>query len=282
MNEEKNAIVLYDKIENPVTAIDLLGDTFAKSGMFGCEKKEQGMILAMQCLSERISPLDLARKYHIIQGKLSMRSDAMLAEFRTRGGKCIWKKTDATEATATFIFEGTENEISFTAKDATLAGLLPAKPGSGWAKYPDALLRARLISKAMRMLCPEAVTGVYTEEEVRDFDEPKKPGFKPRTTTTVQSETSGPDKPIGTAEDLAAAMGDKPDGMISKDQLSAIHALFNAIDVKDAETRRIARVGMINVDVPSNKELTMAQASELIERLKEAKAAFDANKKEVA
>jgi hypothetical protein len=32
-------------------------------------------------------PLTLAEKYHLIQGKLSMRADAMLAEFNARGGK---------------------------------------------------------------------------------------------------------------------------------------------------------------------------------------------------
>jgi len=80
------AIELYDRIADPLEAIDRMGEYLAKSGMFGCEKVEQGKVIAMACLSEKKNPMDIARTYHIIDGRLSMRADAMLAEFRNRGG----------------------------------------------------------------------------------------------------------------------------------------------------------------------------------------------------
>ena len=62
--------------------------------------------------------------------------------------------------------------MAFTSDDAKQAGLLPAKAGSGWAKFPAEMLRARVISKATRMLDPRITQGRYSPEEVADFSNP--------------------------------------------------------------------------------------------------------------
>ena len=160
---------VYDRIADPVSATAQLGEWIASSGMFGCTKIEQGHILALQCLAERKSPFDIKRTYHLINGQISMRSDAMLAGYRQRGGKVVWKQFDSKAAVAVWKYDGNEVEIGFNLEDAKVAGLWPAKAGSGWAKDPAAMLRARCISKAVRMLAPEVVMGVYTPEEVTDF-----------------------------------------------------------------------------------------------------------------
>jgi len=163
----------YDKVQDPMTAATQLGEWIAKSGMFGCERVEQGAILAMQCLVERKAPLELAKHYHIIGGKLSLRADAMLALYRERGGKVQWLQFDDQGAKAKWAYDGNNVEIAYTSDDARRAGLLPARPGSGWAKFPAEMLRARLISKAVRMLAPEVVTGTYTPEEIEDIQRPQ-------------------------------------------------------------------------------------------------------------
>ena len=160
---------MYDRISDPITAIEKMGEWIASSGMLGCTKVEQGKLIAWQCAAERKTPFDFRREYHIINGSLSMRSDAMLAGYRARGGKVVWKQFDSKAAVALWTYDGNACEIGFTEQDAKLAGLLPAKPGSGWAKDPSAMLRARCISKAIRMLAPEVVAGIYTPEENEDF-----------------------------------------------------------------------------------------------------------------
>jgi hypothetical protein len=160
---------MYDKISDPITAIEKMGEWIASSGMLGCTKVEQGKLIAWQCAAEKKTPFDFKREYHIINGSLSMRSDAMLAGYRARGGKVVWKQFDSKAAVALWTYDGNSCEISFNTEDAKLAGLLPAKPGSGWAKDPGAMLRARCISKAIRMLAPEVVAGIYTPEETEDF-----------------------------------------------------------------------------------------------------------------
>src|SRR5438477_3091943 len=93
-----------------------------------------------------------------------MRSDAMLAEYHRRGGKVKWKRSDKESAIADWSYLENENvEIGFTIEDARQAKLV--KPGSGWEKFPDAMLRARAISKALRMIAPEVVAGVYLPDE---------------------------------------------------------------------------------------------------------------------
>jgi len=159
-------IEVYNKI-NDMTSIETLGNWIAKSGMFGCEKIEQGQILALQCITEKKPPLELDKTYHIIQGKLSKRTDAMLADFRKIGGKVKWVKFDATEARAVFSLDGDSTEIAYSMQDAQRAGL--NRKGSGWDKHPAAMLRARLISTALRMLAPEIVCGTYAPEEIADI-----------------------------------------------------------------------------------------------------------------
>lgn len=155
---------VYDRMSDPLLAITTLGEAIAKSGMFGCDKVEQGTILALQCISERKAPLEMAKTYHIIGGKLSMRSDAMLASYRARGGKVIWRSFDEKLAKALWKYDGNEIELSYSIEEAKAAGLIKEK--SGWIKDPAAMLRARLISKAIRMLAPEVCTGMYVPEEM--------------------------------------------------------------------------------------------------------------------
>lgn len=168
----QNAVHTYDKVADPMAAATQLGEWICRSGMFGADRPEQGNLLALQCIVERKPPLELAKHYHVIQGRLSLRADAMLALYRERGGKVVWKQFDANGAKAQWIYDGNDIELAYTADDAKAAGFLPARGGSGWAKFPAEMMRARLISKAVRMLCPEVVTGTYTPEEIADFAQP--------------------------------------------------------------------------------------------------------------
>lgn len=165
----------YDRVENPIAAAEILGNWISKSGMFGAERPEQGQILALQCIVEKMPPLELTKHFHLIGGKLARRSDSMLAGYRERGGRVKWLQFDAVAAKARWTYDGNDIELAYTLEDAKQAGLYPpAKPGSGWAKNPADMLRARLISKAIRMLAPEVCTGQYTPEEIEDFNTPTK------------------------------------------------------------------------------------------------------------
>ena len=155
--------------------IEKMGNIIHTSGLFGYKNPEEVMALLMIADAEGIHPAMAMRRYHIIQGRPTIRSDAMLADFMERGGKVEWHDATNTKAEATFIAgNGNTVKSSFTIEDAERAGLCGKggiklfgqdKNGS-WQKHPDAMLRARLISKAIRMVDPACVCGIYTPEEL--------------------------------------------------------------------------------------------------------------------
>ncbi len=84
--EATSYVCVYDRMQDPIAAIDKMGDWIFKSRMFGCDERElggdaQARIFALACLQERKSPLEMLKTYHIIQGKLAKRADAMLGEY---------------------------------------------------------------------------------------------------------------------------------------------------------------------------------------------------------
>jgi hypothetical protein len=164
----------------PVTSIsDLqnIGTAIAKSGMFGVTTEAAGMIVAATCHQQGISLLEFARTYHIIKEKPSMRADAMLAEFRKRGGKYKIVENSVTRAVADFEFEGNKFQGVYTMDDAKRSGDCFEKDGKtlkhNWQHRAENMLWARMISRTVRILCPEIVAGIYTPEEVQDFDSVK-------------------------------------------------------------------------------------------------------------
>ena len=159
----------YDRIDSPMDAVKTMGDWIAHSGMFGCVKPEQGYVLALECIASRMTPLSWKRENHLINGNITMKSESMLSGLMNAGWDVDWIQFDAIAAIADFSKGAKKVRVAFTADDAKQAGLLPAKPGSGWAKFPAEMLRARLISKATRMLDPRITQGRYSPEEIADI-----------------------------------------------------------------------------------------------------------------
>lgn len=159
----------YSQACTSLDAVKQLGDWIAHSGMFGATKSEQGYVLALECIASKQTPLSWKKSNHLINGNITMKSEAMLAGLMDAGWDIDWHQFDASAAIAEFSKGQKKVRVSFTSDDAKQAGLLPAKPGSGWAKFPAEMLRARLISKATRMLDPRITQGRYTPEEVADF-----------------------------------------------------------------------------------------------------------------
>lgn len=166
-----NEIQLYSKISqlaDPLGAVKVLGEMFSKSGLFGVQKTEQGHILALACIAENKSPFEICRTYHIVEGNISKKALAQLAEFRAAGGKHKWKmsgdeiyeKANEDQRKAVGIFtdrEGNAVEYSYSIADAKQENIY--RSGSRWTKRPGNMLRARCVTNALGMLMPEIVAG---------------------------------------------------------------------------------------------------------------------------
>jgi hypothetical protein len=151
-----------------------MGDELAKSGMFGVKSAAGGVALLVTSIQTGMPIFEINRKYHIMNdGKMTMKADAMLAEYKRLGGKCKWVRFDAEEARAVWSYGENEGlEIAYSVEDAKRDGVVMDKAGSAWKNSRPDMLRARLITKALRMICPEVNHGVYTPEEVAEFSEP--------------------------------------------------------------------------------------------------------------
>jgi hypothetical protein len=190
----------YDRIDSPMDAVKTMGDWIAHSGMFGCVKPEQGYVLALECIASRMTPLSWKRENHLINGNITMKSESMLSGLMNAGWDIDWVQFDIQAAIADFSKGAKKVRVSFTADDAKQAGLIPAKPGSGWAKFPAEMLRARLISKATRMLDPRITQGRYTPEEVADFS--ATPSAPAQPTPTRQTVNVTPESTFSLVEKL--------------------------------------------------------------------------------
>jgi hypothetical protein len=174
--------------------------------------ENQGKVLAWHCLTQKKDPFQFKREFHILEdGQITKRADAMAADFIRRGGKIKWLSdlNDGDEAKAEFKNRDGDTYVwSFSFKDAE--GYAYGREGikRNWkASKPD-MLRARLLSKSIRILDPEVNAGVYTPEELRDNEisqvAPSSTGLfdRPPVASTAQTTNEGVSAPVQTVAEV--------------------------------------------------------------------------------
>jgi hypothetical protein len=203
-------IIVYDQIPQAdlTAAINSLGDHISKSGFAGCSNLSQGQLLAWECFARRTTAMSLIQQFHIIGNKLSMKSDAMLAEFRRIGGKHKIITRTPEKAEVDLTFEGNTDRFSFTWEQAlqepyvwdcerkvALAAIasgqtkkLTLNPNYASPRKRMQMLWARVISDGIRATVPDVNFGRYAPEDLEDGDDDERP--------VVQTQSNGkPKKP---------------------------------------------------------------------------------------
>jgi hypothetical protein len=153
-----------------------MGEIVARSAMFaGVSTPQQATALLLLCQAEGLHPMQALKRYHIIEGRPSMRADNMQAEFQARGGHIEWVQYDDVAAVA--IFSHPQHcpkgiKVEATYEEFQKSGITAGKYGEkdNWKRNRAAMLRARLISRGVRMVDPGTIVGFYTPEEVVDFE----------------------------------------------------------------------------------------------------------------
>lgn len=117
-----------------------------------------------------LTPMMALRSVHVISGKMTMSAELMLTLALQRGVKKKWTEATNEAATLVLIRDGEEMlPVRFTLDDAKRAELLS---NPTWKKFPGNMLKARCISNAIRMHCPDVLGPcIYSEEEMRDLEE---------------------------------------------------------------------------------------------------------------
>jgi hypothetical protein len=173
----------------PFADQERMAQAIAKSGLFGLKDMTQVLALMAVAQAEGRHPASVAKDYHIIQGRPALKADAILARFQEAGGRVEWKTYTDDEVTGVFTHaQGGSLSVTWTLKNAKAIGLAGK---DNWAKYPRAMLRARVISEGVRSVYPAVLVGEYTPEEVQDFTPPRSapPPEPERITEIIEAET---------------------------------------------------------------------------------------------
>jgi hypothetical protein len=150
-----------------VNDLERMALAIAHSKLFGIQTPDQALALCLVAQAEGRHPASAAQDYHIIQGRPSKKSDAMLRDFLSSGGKVEWHALTDTEAHATFSHPaGGTVRIEWDMDRAKKAKLATEM----WTKYPRQMLRSRVVSEGVRTVYPMATSGMYVPEEVQDFE----------------------------------------------------------------------------------------------------------------
>lgn len=146
---------------------------FLESGFLPAHIKNiaQAITIAWKGHELGIPPLQAFSSITVISGKPCLSAELMLALIyqRVKGAKVTFKTPPDKQSQECTVEiqrpDGEPQAFRFSIDDAKRAGLL-GKPNSAWEKYPASMLRARAVSAAARAVCPDAIMGCYTSEEM--------------------------------------------------------------------------------------------------------------------
>ena len=245
--------MIYQQIADPVSAIETIGKAITLSRIFGCQNESQGQVLALECLAKRLPPLALAEQYHLIDGKLSMKADAMLAGFEDADGQYEIKEysPDACE----IIFSRGKNQLTVRITwEMAQQEKWPFGKGkelkTNWSTSigRQDMLWARVVSRGVRRLAPGVVCGRYTPEEITDIgdDQPTaKPTKPPKAEAVLVVQEPIQQPAIEPIEDVVIVV--EPEGHSLEDRSSvSINEPCTEMQVADikAAIEKAVQIGM--------------------------------------
>lgn len=172
-----------------------------------------GLMILDYGMALGISAMQAFTSINIIKGKPSTSPALMSAVVRRAGHRLRIVQTDSPlSVTATLVRADDpdfEFKVTWDLEKAQRAGLYPGRPGSGWDRYPDQMLRARAISEVCRQGAEDALAGVtYTPEELLTEPAPTVrvvPEPSPATAPTPAPEPAPVSTPTGVGTEYTTA-----------------------------------------------------------------------------
>ncbi len=147
--------------------LDRVAEWVVQGGIGGFKNVQQAKATMILALAEGIPIGKAIHEYNVINGRLALKSEAMLARFQNAGGRIEYGVyTDEKVTASAHHQKGGALTVTWTLADAKRAGLLS---NPNWAKHPRAMLKARAVSEAVRAVYPACLTGVPVEEEAYEI-----------------------------------------------------------------------------------------------------------------
>lgn len=144
-----------------------MAEAIAGSGLFGLKTPQQALALGLLCQAEGRHPAEAARDYHVIQGRPTLKADTMLARFQSAGGRVEWPVYTDKKVVGVFSHpSGGTLTLDWDWERDKSAGLASRDT---WKQYPRQMLRARVISEAIRTILPGVLSGCYLPDELPEM-----------------------------------------------------------------------------------------------------------------
>lgn len=177
-------------IPKTIQELGVMSEGFFKSGFYPNVKSVQGAMVVIQTgLELGLTPAKAMNQINIINGRPALSAQCMNGLMQARGIKISTIKNDNTECIISGTRNGVTEEVSYKMEDAKKAGL---DGKDNWKKYPRRMLFARAISELANKIAPDVIMGLYTQEEVEDFESPK---IGPDQAKNVTPQNNDPEPP---------------------------------------------------------------------------------------
>lgn len=157
-------IIKYDPQES--LTLQKVSEGLFASGLFPNAKNKYGAFAIIQYGRELgIPPMMSLKNINLISGQLACNAQLMLTLAMQHGVTYeVLKETD-TGATIRFKRGTMAYDSTFSEADAKAAGLIGK---DNWRKHPRDMYFWRAVTKGVRRVCPDAVMGLYTADEISE------------------------------------------------------------------------------------------------------------------
>lgn len=275
------AMKVYDKILDPLQASKDLSQSFAS--IMGAPL-DQGMAIALTALCEGLTPVDMRRRYHWIQGRPVVQAAAMLSEFRLNyGGEFVIDVDTCDESKITF----TDNKGRVYPRSLTWKECEESRwPWNNWRDHSKglkdnwatpldrkAMIFSRNVSDSLKKICPELAAGVYTVEEMKDVY-----SMEGEFRVVAPKEDINPDAIIadaykespvvdadGSVQDAEFTPKPEVDEVKKAEAIKRVEELTKILKLTDSQIKK----SLVNRGVKNFEELTLEQLLEMAVRMNE-------------
>lgn len=272
------AIRRQDVASRPLAELQELGRVFYESGMFPDVRSAAQAVVKIQAGSELgFSPIYSMAKIYIVKGRVMVGAEAIGALIK-RSGRYDYRVVKLTDTECELMFTDNGNDVYrslFTMEDARRADLVTS--GSGWYKWPRAMLMSKTLSQGARIVCPHIISGVYVPEDFGlELDDQRGTDAEG---VVLQSDEGKEEviTPLGELKPEASAGSametDKTDssGVPNKATPSQIRKIMASARGKGCEISEVGVYMKERWQIASMKGLTKSQASELIDLIEAGK-----------
>lgn len=126
----------------------------------------QKMVVVLQAGREiGLQPIEALNSLYFVNGKVAMYGEAVPMQVMRAGHRIKWGKCDKNEATVTIIRgdNGDEMTQTFTMAEAAERGYTS---NPIYKKYPENMLKWRVLGMVTRFICPDALRGIGIKEDM--------------------------------------------------------------------------------------------------------------------